>query len=172
MPYNFVRDLVNRYIGAVKIYDQQLDLAVKMNELTGQFFSSKIGLSITEGDKPKSRNDYKKDLQKSAWDYIFKKMNMQKYATKNLKEDINKFVEQQEQDPFTMRNIYRMLEIVIGTQAQRMDKVILEVFDKLTQHYHDNRYGVEGWKTNSHYLINQKFIVDWMVALPSVVEWN
>lgn len=164
MPYNFVRDLVNRYVGAVKLYDKQLELAVQMNELTGQFFSSSIGLSITEGDKPKSRNEYKKDLQKSAWSYIFKKMNMQKYATKNLKDDINKFVEQQQQIPFTMQNIYRMLEIVIGTHGQRMDRVMIEVFDKLTMHYDDNRYGVEGWKTNSHYLINPKFIIDWMVS--------
>ena len=48
-----------------------------------------------------------------------------------------------------------------------MDQSLLQVFDNLTQYYHDNRFGVEGWKSNSHYLINQKFIhprvsnVDW-----------
>src|SRR5450631_219402 len=34
MPYNFIRDLVNRYVGAIKIYDEQLEAAVKMNSLT------------------------------------------------------------------------------------------------------------------------------------------
>ena len=77
---------------------------------------------------------------------------------------INKFVETQTEIPFTMKNIYRMLEIVAGTTEQRMDKAILEVFDKVTQHYHENRYNVEGWKTNSHYLLCQKFII------PSMVE--
>jgi hypothetical protein len=33
------------------------------------------------------------------------------------------------------------------------------VFDKLTEHHHDNRFNVEGWKTNSHYLVNKKFIL-------------
>jgi len=161
MPYNFVRDLVNRYVGAVKIYDEQLEAAVRMQALTDGFYSSELAFQCTEQGKPKLRNEYKKDLQKAAWKFIFKKMNMEKYTTKGLKDDINKFVEQQQGIPFTMRNIYKMVEVVIGTQAQRMDRALLEVFDKLTQHYHDNRYNVEGWKTNSHYLMNQKFILGW-----------
>ena len=31
MPYNVVRDLVNRYVAAVKIFDEQIQAAVKMN---------------------------------------------------------------------------------------------------------------------------------------------
>lgn len=162
MPYNFVRDLVNRYVAAVKIFDEQLEAAVRMNNLTSTFYSSSLAMSMTEEDKPKSRTEFKKDLQKSGWNFIFKKMNMDKYTTKGLKEDINKFVEKQEKIPFTMKNIYRMLEIVAGTTEQRMDKAIIEVFDKLTQHYHDNRYMVEGWKTNSHYMLNEKFIMPWV----------
>ena len=163
MSYNFVRDLVNRYIGVVKIYDEQLEAAVKMNNLTSGFFSTKMGMTITENGKVVSRNEFKKEMQKAGWNFIFNKMNMQKYSTKGLKEDINKFVEKQTSVPFTMKNIYLMLEIVIGTAESRMDKAILEVFDKLTTHYHDNRFNVEGWKTNSNYLVNQKFILDWMV---------
>lgn len=163
MPYNFVRDLVNRYVGAVKIYDEQLEAGVRMNELTTGFFSGAHSIDCTQEGKPKLRNEFKKDLQKTAWKFIFKKMNMEKYTTKGLQDDINKFVEQQQGIPFTMRNIYKMVEVVIGTQSQRMDRALLEVFDKLTQHYHDNRYNVEGWKTNSHYLINQKFILGWCV---------
>jgi hypothetical protein len=164
MPYNFIRDLVNRYIGAVKIFDEQLDAGVRMNKLTNSFYSSSLATHCTEDGKPKLRNDFKKDLQKSAWNFIFNKMDMHKYATRGLAQDINKFVETQTKIPFTMRNIYRMLEIVIGTQDQRMDKALLEVFEKVTQRYHDNRFNVEGWKTNSNYLLNRKFI------LPHVVQ--
>lgn len=160
--YNFVRDCVNRYVGAVKIYDEQLESAKKMNSLTESFFSSKMALSMTNDNTVVAREEYKKDLQKSAWNYIFGKMNMHKYSTKGLREDINLFVEKQTKIPFTMRNIYRMIEIVVGTQSQRMDKALLEVFDKLTERYHENRYGVEGWKTNSHYLVNQKFIMPYI----------
>lgn len=152
MPYNFVRDLVNRYVAAVKIFDEQLESAVRLNGLLGGFYGHKVGFQCSQNEKPIERWNFKKDLQKSAWAFVFEKMNMEKYTTKGLKQDINKFVETQQQIPFTMRNIYRMLEIVIGTRSQRMDKALLEVFEKLTEHYHENRYNVEGWKTNSHYL--------------------
>jgi len=164
MSYNVVRDLVNRYVESIKIFDRQLEEAQRMNQLTTGYFSVQIGMSITDKQKPVQRADFKKEMQKSGWKFIFAKMNMQKYATKGLTEEINKFVEEQTSVPFTMRNIYKMLEIVVGTTGQRMDKAILEVFDQVTQHYHENRFNIEGWKTNSHYLLNQKFII------PSMVE--
>ena len=40
-----------------------------------------------------------------------------------------------------------------------MDKAILEVFDRVTQHHHNNRHNVKGWKTNSHFLVGKKFIL-------------
>lgn len=160
--YNFVRDVVNRYVGAVKIFDEQLLSANKMNDLTSSFFNTSIALSMTKEKATVTREEYKKELQKSAWKYIFSKMDMEKYATQSLKDDINRFVEKQTQVPFTMRNIFHMIQIVIGTHYQRMDKALLEVFDKLTQYYHENRYSVEGWKTNSHYLVNEKFIMPYI----------
>jgi hypothetical protein len=165
MSYNVVRDLVNRYVAAVKIYDEQLSAAIKMNELTSGFYSSGMGMNISKDKAPISRNEFKKEMQKSGWNFVFEKMNMGKYATRGLKEDINKFVEQQENIPFTMKNIYRMLEIVIGTQSQRMDKALLEVFEKVTERCHENRYNLPGWKTNSHYLLTEKFIIDNIVKL-------
>lgn len=163
MKYDLVRDLVQRYIQAVKIYDNQLNEAVRMNSLLSGFYGSSISMCISESDKPKSRKDFKKDLQKSAWAYIFNKLDMKRHTTRGLKEDINKFVEQQTEVPFTMKNIYIMLDIVRQTTGQRMDKAILEVFDKLTMHHADNRYNVPGWKTNSHYLVGKKFIMPYMI---------
>mgnify|MGYP002351331468 CR=1 FL=1 len=121
MPYNMVRDIVNRYIGAIKIYDQQLETASQLNALLDSFYGEKIGFQCTEKGKPLLRNTFKKDLQKAAWKFVFNKLNMSRTATKGLREDINRFVEQQQQIPFTMRNIYRMLEIVHGTTEQRME---------------------------------------------------
>ena len=175
MPYNVVRDIVQRYTEAVKIYDTQLETAVKLNRVMGDIFSTsnrydsdrdgKISIRVTQDQAPVNRADFKKRLQKSGWLYIFEKLNMEKHTTRGLKQDINKFVEEQTKIPFTMKNIYRMLEIVIATTSQRMDKAILEVFDKITQHYDENRYNVEGWKTNSHYLVNKRFISPYCVKV-------
>lgn len=168
MPYNAIRDVVNRYVAAVKLYDTQIQSAVQMAGLINIFPESyrENGnqetpqyVAFKADEASKNRDFFKSSLQKRAWQYLFDKMDIRKYATAGLKEDINKFVEQQKGVPFTMRNVYRMFEIVIGTAGSRMDKALLEVFDKLTQHYSENRFFVEGWKTNSHYLVNRKFIL-------------
>lgn len=160
MQYNVVRDLVNRYVAAMKIFDKQIEQAISLNTVLSNYFSKDIALTLTADGAVQTRNEFKKSLQKSGWKYIFNKLNMEKYATNGLREDINKFVEQQSHIPFTMRNIYAMLETVVMTTGSRMDKAIVEVFDKITKHHHENRHFVEGWKTNSHYLINEKFIHD------------
>lgn len=158
MNYNFVRDLVHRYVMACKVFDEQLTAGLKMHSITNGYFTTKVGFHVTEGDRPMTKAEFKKQLQQSAWQYIFNKMNLNKHATTQLKEDINRFIQKQHEVPFTMRNIYRMLEIIIGTTGQRMDKATLEVFEKLTKYHDENRWHVEGWKTNSHYLVNRRFI--------------
>lgn len=154
MPYNVVRDLVNRYVQACKIYNELTTVKTRLNAVTGNFFGGDLGIKATL-----SYEDYKKELQKSGWMFILNKMNLSKYTTRGVREDINKFVETQTGIPFTMRNIYHMLDIVVQTAGQRMDKAILEVFDRVTEHHHDNRHNVKGWKTNSHFLVGKKFIL-------------
>jgi hypothetical protein len=158
--YNAVRDLVNRYVAAIKLFDEQLAIGSKMDSLLSGYYGANLAFTCTQDGQPKLRNEFKKDLQKAGWNFIFDKMNLGKFATQGLREDINRFVEQQQNIPFTMKNIYVMLDIVIGTREQRMDKALLEVFDRVIKHSDDNRYNLPGWKTNGHYLVNQKFIMD------------
>lgn len=159
MRFDAVRDIVQRYVNAVKCFDEHRLISDKMNNLTAPFKVGSLGFTVSGRDKIIfTKEDFCKELQKKAWDSIFNKMNMDKYATKSVKDDINKFVEKQHKIPFTMKNVYHMIYIIVGTQSSRMEKSILEVFEKITRHYDENRYNVEGWKTNSHYLLNKRFI--------------
>lgn len=159
ISYNVVRDLVNRYIQACKIYNEVLNVRSKLYQITGNFFGGNLGVSTTL-----TYGEYKRELQKAGWMFILNKMNLTKYTTRGVREDINKFVEEQKNIPFTMRNIYHMLDIVVQTAGQRMDKAILEVFDRITEHHHDNRHNVKGWKTNGHYLVGKKFILPYQIS--------
>lgn len=89
-------------------------------------------------------------------------MNLNKYVTKGVMSDINKFIEARQNYPFTMRNVYRMLEIIVGTREHTMNRAIVEAVDNFTRHTDENRYGVEGWKTNAGHLLNRKFITPWI----------
>ena len=171
ISYNLARDLVNRYVGACKIFDEQLITAARLSALLDGVYAPKtegrwgdnrssIAVLITENGVPKAANEFRKDLQRQLWANVINRMGLERTATSQLQKDITTFVKQQSHVPFTMRNIYRMLEIVVGTHEQRIDKAVLEVFDEFTRYTKENRWGVEGWVTNEQYLFGKKFIVN------------
>lgn len=195
MQYNFVRDIVARYVQAVKLFDSAMQTAKAINDLADFHDYTTITDEAT-GKQEQVRNDYgilpvrfgailydakqgrtsecanvthaqyKKYLQKHYWKIIFAKLNMEKYATEQLRKDINKFVEQQSHIPFTMGNIYRVLDIVIQTNGQRMLKALEEAFDTICSFSAENSTAGETWKTNANYMVNRKFIV------PDITGWD
>lgn len=173
MPHDSITEIVGRYVGSLKMFKTVEEMSDKINDMMSPINPAKISFGCTKQDpsyrsvSTLSFNEFKIELQKSAWTTVFSKMKMGKYMTEALKEKINKFVEQQSETPFTVKNIFAMLQFIHEGQAGRMDEVLVEVFDTLTKHYSDNRHFVEGWKTNSHYMINQKVIVPYMTTLRS-----
>lgn len=173
MQYNLVRDLVNRYVSAVKLFDETLEAANKINEAAkypdaGKYeyvpvmFGTYRRSPGSESVDTINHQQYKKELQKYYWRIIFKKLNMEKYATKELKNQINKFIEQQSHVPFTMGNIYRVIDIVIQTNGQRMNTALLEAFDNICSFSAENSTAGPKWKTNANYMVNRKFIVPYI----------
>lgn len=171
VQYNVVRDMVNRYICAVKLFDETMAASKKINEVarfddeTGGFLP--IEFVIVDHNRKVvqvSRQQYKKQLQRYYWRIIFRKLNMEKYATNGLREQINRFIEKQVEVPFTMHNIYQVLNMVIQTTGQRMDKALLEAFDLICSLSAENSTAGEKWKTNANYMVNRKFIVPYMTS--------
>ena len=186
MQYNFLRDIVNRYIEAVKLFDGVLeatekinraasyvDYTVKTDEKTGNQKAIKhtygalpVSFQPVTYNRERGRDEiaaidhatYKKELQKYYWRIIFAKMNMEKYATRELREQINRFIEQRQNVPFTMGNIYRVIETVVKTNGQRMTRALCEAFDTICSLSAENSTAGETWKTNSNYMVNRRFI--------------
>jgi hypothetical protein len=163
IPYRRSRDIVQRYVEACRIFDEQVESATRLHRVLDGYFGKDLGMQVTLEGAPVSRNRFRKELQKAAWQHVFAEFLPSQMATTQLREDINLFVEKQSRIPFTERNLFRMLQIVAGTQDQRVDRAVEEVFDKLTKHTKENRWNVEGWATNSGYLFNRKFIMPWLV---------
>lgn len=172
MQYNEVRALVNRYVGTMKMFDTMKEQVDSVNNMIDQIGMSRINLMIGHDKDITSKEQFSKIIQKNSWNYIFKKMNMEKYVTSGVMKDINKFVETQEKVPFTMKNIYKMLEIIVGTRHETFNRALEEAIDNFTKHTHENRFGVEGWKTNSGYMLNKKFIVEGIMETMSYMGFN
>jgi hypothetical protein len=167
IKYSEIRAVVNRYVGALKLYKETLSNAVKMDELTKGFSVGNLTFTCSVERVETNYNTFQKELQKNAWKHIFGMFDMDRYITKGVKEDINKFVETQTNVPFKMDNIYKMVELIAGTHEGRMKDVLIEASDKITSHYHDNRYTVEGWKSNSHHMVNKKIILPHITSFSS-----
>ena len=166
MTFNSIQEVVSRYVGAVKMFDDVINASDAINNLINPI-SDGLGIrfgavSSSNSSSNITRDFFKKALQKSAWRSVFHKFNMNKYVTQKLMGDINKFVEQQTAVPFTVRNIYKMIDLIIGTHAERMDSVLTEAFDRICSFSSENSTAGEKWKTNSNYKVNQKFIVPYM----------
>lgn len=184
MQYNIIRELVNRYVSACKMFDEVLAATERINaaaeyedysqetddEGNVKTVKNHYGYlpirfkAVDMSDKAQVVNHavYKKELQKYYWRIIFRKLNMEKYATKDLKEQINKFIEQQTNVPFTMGNVYRVIDMVVQTSGQRMQKALLEAFDRICSFSAENSTAGEKWKTNANYMVNRRFIVPYV----------
>lgn len=166
IPYNLVRDVVNRYCEAVKRFDSVMAASNEVNELTS-LFRGKYGDGITFGafDNRENarhqvtRQQFKNELQKQAWRYVIDKLDLGKFATSKVYEQINAFVEKQQHIPFTMKNVYQMVYILIATQGNRMETALVEAFDHICSFSAENSTAGEKWKTNANYMVNKKFIV-------------
>lgn len=192
MQYNFLRDIVNRYVEAVKMFDDVMQATERINR-AATFIDYKIiqgndgeqkAVKQTYGALPiqfqavtvkeyggktavteVNHQTYKRELQKYYWRIIFQKMNMEKYATRELKEQINRFIEQRQSVPFTMHNIYRVIETVIKTTGQRMTRALCEAFDTICSLSAENSTAGETWKTNSNYMVNRRFICNYITDI-------
>lgn len=182
MPYNFIRDIVHRYVEACRLFNEVDAISKKINSLAKyseqmtrktpngeQQYNYSPYLPITFGARKTNGNSgnisfdaYRTALQRYYWDIIFYKLNLEKYSTKKLRERLSEFVEQMKGKPFTMRNIYSVLDIVIQTNEQRMKKALVEAFEQICSFSADNCTAGEKWKTNSDYMVNRRFIVPWM----------
>ena len=166
--YRRSRELVNRYVEACRLFDQQLSLGTQLQAAVGDIYRGEIAVQVTMEGCPAKRNQFRKQLQKDFWKVVLDEMLPRQMATSQLQGDINRFVEQQTKVPFTERNLFRMLQIIAGTSEQRIDRAVEAVFDQLTKHTHENRWAVEGWKTNEQYLFGQKFIIPYLGS----VNWS
>lgn len=167
MPYNVIRDVVNRYVDAISRFDSVMATSNEINELTSFIGGSSIrfGAYLTRGNEycaTITRDFFKKRLQRESWMFIFDKINMRKFVTSGVLEKINRFIELQTNIPFTMKNIYQMIDVILQTNGQRMNQVLIDAFDKICSFSSENSTAGEKWKTNSNYMVNRKFIMPYV----------
>ncbi len=171
MRYDEIRAVVQNYVGAVRAFDKVAAAGEELARYTTTQFGSNrfsfghgVAFQAVWGDKAgiTTKKDFARQMQIASWRFIFNQVGIEKYVTTGVLKDVNRFIDSRKNYPFTVRNVYRMLEIIVGTREHTMNRAIVEAVDYFTRSTHDNRYGVEGWKTNEGHLLNRKFITGWI----------
>lgn len=164
MSYNEVRAVVQVYVQAIKDFKEYSAMTKKMqSNLSSVGIREVFKVEVTYNQTIRDAVDFAKEIQKHCWKHVFKKLNVEKYLSKGVKEDLARFIQENEKFPFTMKNIYNMISALIQTRGQTLERSLVEVIGYFTQYTHENRFMLEGWKTNSGYMINEKFIINYVL---------
>lgn len=161
--YDEIRSYVNTYVGALRKFDQFQGIGYELNSITKSVkFGDTFSFNVSHGESITTKDAFAKKLQKHLWKVIFNRLNVEKYVTQGTMKDINVFINSRQNYPFTVKNIWRMVEIIVGTREATLSRSLEEIVDWFTNYTHENRYGVEGWKTNQGHLLNKKFILSYV----------
>lgn len=169
--YSYVQDIVSKYKDAVELFDTVMEGNKRMNELCNSMGVQPIVFGARKAAEESSyikttitRDVFKKTLQKSLWRHVFNQFGMEKYVTQNVIIELNRAIELASDLPFTMKNIYRMAQMLVATHGNRMQQTLVETFEYICSLSAENSTAGEKWKTNSDYMINRRFIVPYLTS--------
>ena len=114
--------------------------------------------------KEKSYNNFLDSFKLEAWRNILSKLNIEKYLTRNVLDNFEQFAKSQGCLDLTKENIRNLILMIADNKDNILDQAVVEVFDMFTKYHKENRYHIEGWKTNDFWKVNKK------VILPNAVE--
>lgn len=103
-------------------------------------------------------------MKEQIWSVMLSKTNVEKYMTDNVRKNFVEFAKHQGYMDFTRENVAAMVSMVFDNRETIMEQAIVDVFNHITEHHKDNRYLVEGWKTNDRWKVNRKIILPYIVA--------
>lgn len=160
VSYNEIRAIVNNYVGVRKQFDKMYEQLAILNNMARSTEVGTLYMSISYNDNFSDKETYLNDIQKKSWENIFKKVKMTKYLTSEVMEKVHRFMDDQKKIPFTFRNVSLMLNILFQTRYENLQRSLVSVVDEFTRYTHENRYAVEGWKTNLGHMLNKKIIIN------------
>lgn len=109
-----------------------------------------------------AHNEFAMAFQKHAWNTIFKNTKAAGLMTNKVREKFEKWREEMGGIDLNNENIMMLFDALIQQRKAIADECIVDAFDKITS-YAERRAPGEKWKTNSLFMVPEKFILPWIV---------
>lgn len=165
LPYNEIRNMVEGYVKILQHWDRYEQEARKMDDLINLVKMSeyrgfgKAVIMLENKVVINSKSEFAVRLQKHCWRNVIDKLDISRFVTSGVMSELNKQIEKVGNMPFSMKNIQFFIMAILQQRDNIMNNAIVEAVDRFTRHTKENRFMVEGWKTNSGHLLGKKVIV-------------
>jgi hypothetical protein len=159
MPYNVVRDIVQRHVNAIKQFETVRNEVNKLNELASKVGLGDLEMSYNRNSTGRATTveEFIRVNQRHSWNFLFKEFNVEKFLTKASKEKLHQYMESKHGTPFTMKQVYHVIDVVVQTREQNLLQGLCDVMSAMTRNAYLNDN--ETWKTNYPNKIGEKFIM-------------
>lgn len=167
---DFISSLTRSYKMAIDSTAALYKAMLEFNLFTGAFCDSyqtpKLIASFFETARKSgysdAHNEFANAFQKHAWNAIFKNTKVAGLMTQKVREKFEAWREQMGGIDLNDENIIMLFDALIQQRKAIADECIVDAFDKITAHC-ERRSPGEKWKTNSAYMVPEKFILPWIV---------
>lgn len=127
------------------------------------YSESPLELNMDRNTKA-SVNETVKRIRKKYWSALFTSPQFMEQLTSNLRDQLNKRVEELADYEFSKFNILEIMMQMNGHINEGVEKTIMDLFDEWTRKYHwddhaTNRHYFDGWRTNDAFAVNKKVII-------------
>lgn len=99
------------------------------------------------------------EMHALAWDNLFATSKVSEMMTEGVRNEFRKQAEAYGELAFSRENIEHVIEMLLFSRGNIMNKCIEESFEYLTKYYDGNRVHIEGWRTNDAYKVNKKAVL-------------
>lgn len=108
-------------------------------------------------------NAFATGLSKDAWDTVVDMAGLKQLMTQQVRNQFDHHITENKALDFTEDNIHHLIGILRDNTLAIMKEALCEVFDYLSRYHEENRVHIEGWKTNSAYMVGRRFILPMVV---------
>lgn len=168
--YDIIETMISQYKRLTEVFIEYIKLQKKIQFFSTDLFGKDSYIQIldivkeTKDDKvSRWYNNFISTIQQKVWTNILGKTNIQAYMTHQVRQNFSKFMQHQSYLEFTREHVEELVQLIFENRLHILENAIVEVFEIFTRHHAENRYLVEGWKTNDRYKVNRKIILPWGV---------
>lgn len=159
--YNFEVETAVHLIHETEACQRVLNQPVVSKDTS--YASSPFELNMGRNTKA-NVNDAVKRIRKKYWAALFTSPQFMEQLTSNLRDQLNKRVEELADYEFSKFNILEIMMQMNGHINEGVEKTIMDLFDDWTRKYHwddhsTNRHYFDGWRTNDAFAVNKKVII-------------